>query len=290
MLATASVTAERLWRYQDNHLVIGANCGLLGDYRLAAGPRALGNGVTQASGLSFDEERQHLYLVANAPPRLLELDADGALLRSVELRGFDDTEGVAYLGADRFALLSERQRRLFRFKLAPDTAMLDVGAAVSYPLPSGGIPNRGPEGISFDADSGRLYLVYESHPRRVLRVDWPPAGPGLDLTEPWEAEARPWFGLRNLSGVQIHAESGHLLVLSRKSRVIVEFTPEGREVGRLYLKAGSAGLQERIAHPEGIAISSDGRLFVCGEPDLLYEFRPQSVGAVDGPRSEPAGS
>ena len=76
----------------------------------------------------------------------------------------------------------------------------------------------------------------------------------------------------SLSGIHYHGSTGHLFVLSRLSRVVVEFTQDGEEVGRLYLKAGSAGLEAPIDAPEGIAISEDGTLFICGEPNLLYIF------------------
>jgi len=58
---------------------------------------------------------------------------------------------------------------------------------------------------------------------------------------------------------------------------VVEFTLDGREVGRLYLKGGSAGLSRAIGKPEGLTIAPDGTLYVCGEPNQLYIFAPAAA-------------
>ena len=71
--------------------------------------------------------------------------------------------------------------------------------------------------------------------------------------------------------------SSHLFLLSRQSRAVVEFTQDGKEIGRFSLKAVSAGLRHQFGSPEGITITPDGRLFICSEPNSLYEFTPPAA-------------
>ena len=77
-----------------------------------------------------------------------------------------------------------------------------------------------------------------------------------------------------MSDIYYDPDTGHLFVLSRRSKAVVEYTLEGHEVGRLYLKAGSAGLTRAIGKPEGLTISPDGTLYICGEPNQLFLFAP----------------
>ena len=65
-----------------------------------------------ASGLTFRPESRSLFLVINSPTRMVEIDLQGKIKRSIQLAGFEDTEGVAYLGRDRFGILDERRRHL----------------------------------------------------------------------------------------------------------------------------------------------------------------------------------
>jgi len=64
------------------------------------------------SGLTYDERRDHLWGVVNNPEELLALDKEGGFLARYPLRGFQDVEGVTYLGDDLLVVTEERKQAL----------------------------------------------------------------------------------------------------------------------------------------------------------------------------------
>jgi uncharacterized protein YjiK len=64
------------------------------------------------SGLTYDERRGHLWAVVNNPEELLALGRDGEFIARYPLQGFEDVEGVTYLGDDLLVLTEERQQAL----------------------------------------------------------------------------------------------------------------------------------------------------------------------------------
>ena len=70
-------------------------------------------GVTQNfSGLSYDDDREQIWAVVNKPEQLLRLSPEGELLGRYPLSGFEDVEGVTYLGDGILLLAEERQHAL----------------------------------------------------------------------------------------------------------------------------------------------------------------------------------
>ena len=133
--------------------------------------------------------------------------------------------------------------------------------------------NDGLEGVAFDPHRRRFFCVKEKKPSRVYEI---PMGtePGKfgRPTCPWNAEEKADWQLDDLSDLHFDPASGHLLVLSDKSRAVVECTPDGKMVARLSLGKGNAGLSATIPKAEGITMDASARLYVCSEPNLLYVF------------------
>ena len=75
------------------------------------------------------------------------------------------------------------------------------------------------------------------------------------------------------SGLTFCAKTRSLFLVINGACQIVESTEEGKEVGRLPLLAGSAGLSETVPQAEGLALDDQGTLYVCSEPNLLYIFK-----------------
>lgn len=285
-LGIASVSL--LWAigwYEETHVVFEVNSGMLADYRLVGQPLPVGKGARQCSGLTFDEEHQHLFAVIGAPPGLIELDLQGQELRRISLVGFQDTEGVAYLGDGRFAVVEERRGVVDFFSLDEHSERVDKASVKSLRiLPEPG-SNRGLEGIAYARDQQLLFFIKERLPRRLIRMPYPPPSTGeVPLSDPWDMEERPWWGLRSLSDLYYDQLTQHLLVLSARSKAVVEFTLGGEEVGRLSLKAGSAGLKRPAWSAEGITMSPDRTLYICGEENELFVFKPHAVNRTSLPK------
>ena len=244
-----------------------------------------------ASGLTFRPESRSLFLVINSPTRMVEIDLQGKVKRSIRLAGFEDTEGVAYLGQDRFGILDERRRHLcvvhvektarsIKFsdlKRVENTAPPEQGGwyLLVDPKPT---PNVGLEGLSFDKENRRFFIVKEKNPRKFFHVT---LGPDPDsvpmITEPWKKSRLKSLRQKDLSGVHFHSATRQLLVMSHESRNIVQCSLDGRPVSRLSLDVGSAGLKRAIPQAEGITMDDRQVLYVLSEPNLFYVFKPPST-------------
>jgi len=244
----------------------------LEQYTLKAGPIRIEGAPDNCSGVTFCPESRTLFVIQNKPTRITELDLDGRPKGRIELTGFDDTEDLVYLGPTRFAVVEERRRTLCLVSIPAAAAAAAYGSAQKALVDPGEADNVGLEGVAYDAAGQRFFVVKEKNPRRIYTLPLPaPGAKAPAVSQPWDIQAAS-LGCDDLSGIYYHAGTGHLLLLSDESQCVVEATTDGQEVGRLSLKAGSAGLAEDARQPEGIAMDDQGRLYICSEPDRLYIF------------------
>nr|WP_320114967.1 SdiA-regulated domain-containing protein [uncultured Desulfuromonas sp.] len=251
--------------------VTGPNLGLE-HYQLVAPPIDLGPTIHNASGITYHPGSDRLFVVLNGPTVLLELDRSGQLQRRIELRGFEDTEGITWLQEDRFALVEERRRRIVFVTIQPQTTCINYAQCRHVEIDPQPAQNKGLEGITWDHRNQQFFVVKEKNPRRVYRVALPHAqNESLTIDTPWDAQ-RQALGLHDLSDLYLHQSTDNLLILSDESRSIVEVDALGRERSRLWLERGRAGLDHDIEQPEGLTFDAQGRLYVCSEPNRLYIF------------------
>jgi len=243
----------------------------LDKYTLRQGPITLDGVQNNASGLTFNPDTKTLFLVLNGPTEIFELTLDGTVRRRIVLSGFSDTEGIAYIEGDTYAVVEERDCAVRLFKVSEATNVLRSTAATVDVMANPTKSNTGLEGITLDRHRNRLLVVKEKVPRRICEVPLPTTGGGRDIVDPWDAE-KDSLDMSDLAGVHYHAGTRHLLILSHESKCIVECTTDGREIGRLSLRRGSAGLSQHIPQPEGITMDDRGTLYICSEPNLLYIF------------------
>ena len=262
-----------IWLYF-NYSLFDNNEGYLADFALSDGPIRISNTTRQASGLAYNPDNHQLYLIMNSPTQINVLTEEGQIIRNIELRGFDDTEGITYLGNDQFAVISEGKGHISWFKIYPETSIItkDLNKTITlFDHPQG---NTGLEGVTYSKDTGQLFVVKERNPKKIYAVNWPISDIKSPIIKnPWDAEAMPWWFVRSFSGITYHPETEHLFVLSRRSRRIIEYTLAGKEVGSFSLKKGAATDYKRIKKAEGIVLSPNGTLYVCGEPSKLYIFK-----------------
>jgi uncharacterized protein YjiK len=244
----------------------------LGKYVLKAGPLEIGGARKNASGVTYNPDTKTLFVVTNKPKQIFEIGLDGKHLRTIDLSGFSDTEGIAYLGEGTFAVAEEKRRCLCVFKIDADTKSVDHGKtarACVDPEPGG---NSGTEGVAYDPAGRVFYAAKEKSPRKIYRLSRQSLEKGRpEVTNPWDAE-KDDLKLKDISDLCWHAPTGNLLVLSHESACLVECTPEGKEVSRLSLAAGSAGLRKAVPQAEGITVDTEGTIYVCSEPRQIYIF------------------
>ena len=244
----------------------------LSRYKLTGTPITLPGVTNNASGLTFNTDTGTLFAIINNPEQLIELNTKGEILRTIALKGFEDTEGLAYLGNQQFAIIEERKRAIIIVSITSQTITLELASQRSIALPVSSANNNGFEGITTDPSSGRLYIVNEKSPRQLIQIDgFTTNQPNLSVSMPLDLEHKP-MGNKDFSGVYFNAEFQTLLLLSDESKLLTEVDLSGQINSQLRLKAGHAGLTESIPQAEGITLDNEGALYILSEPNLLYRF------------------
>lgn len=255
-------------------------------YRVELEAKPVAGVEINLSGLAYDPQLELLWAVTNGPNELLALSRDGDLLRRYNLDGFHDVEAVSYVGDGRLVLAEERRRSLVvvdvpmdeNGQLSPDGAL----ERESYPaltLALGKGDNKGFEGLAYDLAGDRLFVAKERDPRQLLEVgglskslqgDF-----SLHVTDLYEKVEDKLFAT-DLSSVVFDQRSGHLVLLSDESKLLIEMTDSGKVVSFRSLAGGFGGLREGIPQAEGVTIDDQGDLFVVSEPNLFYRFTPET--------------
>jgi len=253
----------------------------LTDYTRTIGPLTL-EGPDQASGITHQPETDTFYVVTNTSHRLHEFSTDfSTRLRTISLdNGPTDTEDVAYLGNDRFAIVVE-DNEVYVVTIAAGAVTADLGAAeveryvVSAPPATF---NVGFEGVAWQPGvgiGGRFYVCQEGGgnvPIRVLSFlrqnaagTYDYSNGTLTVDEPWNAVTALGAEMIDLSGVAFDVESNTLLVLSHESSKIVRVVPDTGEILEQRSLQGSPQY-------EGITFATGGRLVVVSEPNWVEVY------------------
>jgi uncharacterized protein YjiK len=247
----------------------------LPDYRVQVEARALAGVDNNLSGLAWDERRDQLWAVINNPPELLALSRDGELRARWPLHGFEDVEDVAYLGDNLLVLAEERRGALVVVPVPDQSAPLQRADYRALTLGLHGAENSGFEGLAYDSDGDRLFVAKEHSPRKLYEI----RGLRSSLDGRFDLQVidrEEWIRdsviARDLSALHFDASSGHLLLLSDESRLVMELNREGQLVSFRSLQGGLGGLERSVPQAEGMTMDADGALYLASEPNLFYRF------------------
>ncbi|WP_009396710.1 SdiA-regulated domain-containing protein [Pseudomonas bharatica] len=244
----------------------------LPDYQVDIDAKVLpGMEDDEASDLSYHPGRKTLFAVMGKNPFLVELNLDGDVLRKIPLHGWSNPEGVAVLADGRLAITDERQHSLTLVSLDDATTELNIKDFPHYDLGPSANQNKGFEGIAWDPAQQRLILGEERPPKLF---SWRTDGRS-DLAGTKQELANDDLDLRNLSGLGVDPRTGHLLVLSADSNMLLELDKQGEQVSFMTLLGGFNGLKNRIPRAEGVAMDEAGTLYMVSEPNLFYRFHKQ---------------
>ena len=255
-------------------------------YRVELDAKTVPGVDNNLSGLTFDPDLNLLWAVTNGPNELLALSRDGDVERRYSLDGFHDVEAVSYAGNGQLVIAEERRQSLVVVdvpiaedgKLSPDRPLSrDQYPALTLAL--GKEDNKGLEGLAYDLKGDRLFVTKERDPRQLLEV----SGLRASLAGGFSLHVRDLSSLvkdkvfaTDLSSVVFDQQSGHLILLSDESKLLIEMTDEGKVVSFRSLARGFAGLLKGIPQAEGVTIDDEGYLYVVSEPNLFYRFTQES--------------
>lgn len=255
-----------------------AEAGLgLPQYRVRVEARPVANVAGNLSGLSYDDDRQQLWAVLNNPPELLSMSTEGEVLERHALEGFQDVEGVAYLGDDLLLLADERRQELVAVPRPTRSGPLQRAdyRALTLDLGNPERKNSGFEGLGYDRTGDRLFVVKEHSPRKLYEIRGLKASLQGDFNLA-VIDRDAWIRHKNfvsdLSSVEFDPRSGHLLLLSDASQLMMELGMDGQPFGYRSLWRASAGLEQSVPQAEGAALDGRGNLYLVSEPNLFYVF------------------
>ena len=232
------------------------------------------------SGLTYSAPTGTLFAVTNSPPAVAEISTKGQLLRLLPLHGIQDTEGIAHIQGDWFAIADERHNRIHWVQIGPHQRDVQAQPQHMLPLDGSAIHNFALEGLGWDTRHQQLLAVQEKWPLRVLAVQTPwangtPQIPQSAVHE-WPFDSPVGMPSTDAASIEADPRTGNMLLLGEESSVLYEYTPGGRLLGLMPLWADMNGLDDYIPQPEGVALDADGSLYIVSEPNLFYRFDKKS--------------
>lgn len=253
----------------------------LPDYQVAVDAQPVATVDDNLSGLTFDERRDHLWAVVNSPEELLALGKDGSFIARYPLEGFEDVEGITYLGDDLLVVVEERSHTVVIMPVPTQPGALRREDFQSFTVGTPSGDNEGFEGVGYDRAGDRLFVVKEHSPRELFEIQGIKASLGGPLN-PTIIDRSDWIvgkGMASdLASVHFDEHTRHLLLLSDEAKMMLELDSEGGLVSFRSLWRGLAGLGSSVPQAEGMTLDDQGNLYLVSEPNLFYSFqRPDTA-------------
>jgi uncharacterized protein YjiK len=280
--AVGAVAHYRLWDQQLSFWLVEAQASaaarqasvwLPGYKAVLQGKPLQGLEDDEVSGLTYRAASNSLFTVTGKHPQLVELTLDGQVMRRIDLLGFANPEGVEVLDDDRLAIIDERKRTLTTFKLDELTQRLDFAELASFDLGFADAGNKGFEGIAWDSRHARVLLGKERGPLGLFSLPFPGEDGAAGVLQALNAES---LFVRDISSLSYDARTGHSLVLSDESQLLLEVDASGHPVSFISLARGMNGLKQGIGQAEGVTLDADGTIYIVSEPNLFYVLRKTS--------------
>ena len=244
----------------------------LPDYRVVIDAKLLpGMEKDEASDLSYNPQTKTLFSVMGKNPFLVELTLQGDVLRKMPLVGWSNPEGLTVMENGLMAIVDEREHMLSIVKVDAETRELKRDDFPKYDLGPSKDQNKAFEAITWDARNQQLLLGEERPPALFT---WKSDGSQTLKGDKQKLDSDE-LDLRNLSALAIDPRTGHTLVLSADSHLLLELDEKGEQVSFMTLLGGFNGLKKTIPRAEGVTMDEAGTLYMVSEPNLFYRFEKQ---------------
>lgn len=226
----------------------------------------------EASDLAYNPLTKTLFSVMGKNPFLVELTLDGEVLRKMPLVGWSNPEGLTVMENGLLAIVDEREHMLSIVKVDANTTALKIDDFPKYDLGPSKNQNKAFEAVAWDPRRQQLVLGEERPPQLFV---WKSNGSQV-LTGEKQKVPSDELDLRNLSALSVDPRTGHMLVLSADSHMLLELDELGEQVSFMTLLRGFNGLKDTIPRAEGVAIDEHGTLYMVSEPNLFYRFEKKA--------------
>lgn len=227
------------------------------------------SGLTEPSGLAFDDASGVFWVVSDDSEWLYRLDAGGTKNGAgPRIGGLEDAEGIALDRArNRLLVLSESAAAILAIGLdaSPTVSVHRIsgmdGRARLAPHLDAGAPALSPEGLTVDPSTGRVFVVNEDSPRLLIEIT-----PNLaEIAAVTPLSAAAGFAVPGVedsrldaSGIAFDAARGAFWITSDVGRSV--FLWNGRSPAlRFELRWTHHGKSHTVHNAEGVALAPDGR-------------------------------
>lgn len=225
----------------------------------------------EASDVTYNPQTKTLFAVMGKNPFLVELTLQGDVLRKMPLVGWSNPEGVSFMENGLLAITDERSHTLSIVHVDADTRELKESDFPHYDLGLSKNQNKGFEAVVWDPRNQQLVLGEERPPALFT---WKSDGTPV-LKGDKQIHTSDELDLRNLSALAIDPRTGHMLVLSADSHLLLELDEKGQQVSFMTLLGGFNGLKNTIPRAEGVTMDEAGNVYMVSEPNLFYRFEKQ---------------
>jgi len=204
--------------------------------------------VTEPSGLDLTYDETGFWVVSDENSSVYLIDSWGKEIKSFKVNGYD-LEGITVIDKARLAVVLERTREV----VVLDTSGTELMRAK---LELTGELNSGLEGITYDPEQKKFYLVNEKDPILLLTLDENLAELSRDTLK----------FLKDASGIYFDSADNKLWILSDENQMIVKTNLSGNEIYEKYVI--------KVEQPEGITFNKEGnRLYLVSDiQGSLYVF------------------
>ena len=245
--------------------------------RTPGGPNLL---AQEASAITYDRDRGTLFVLGDGGTAIVEVSLTGTLIGSMTLSGFDDPEGLTYIGNGQFVMAEERNRYANLFSYRAGSTLTTAGAQrVQLGTTIGNIGN---EGISYDPLTGGYIVVKEKQPEGIFQttIDFaagtasngsPSTVLSANLFNPSLAGLADFadvYALSNLASLRGRPEESHLIVLSQESGRLINIDRLGNVSSSLLIGASDPGTPLQVTmdqQHEGVTMDDAGNIYIVSE-------------------------
>jgi len=235
--------------------------GLVGKEKrlaFAISPISISHIEENLSGVTWNPTTGTLFAITNSPQAIHELSPEGMLLRSIRLDGFSDTEDIAHMGGDLFAVVEERRGFIRLIRITDTTTSIRIEDSSGIDLGSHHEDNKGFESLLFDPSSRTLLTMRELPPYELVSVTL------NENNEPENIRRDPIsLDVRDVAALS-RDRAGNLWILSESSSCLILLDKEGRTRNSLSIRGGAIPFE-----PEGLTFGEDGNVFIVGEPNIF---------------------
>ena len=236
----------------------------LDDYTSSFSTNDLPVATIDVSGVTYSSTTDSLFVIINGTPTIYEYTLGGDWVRTVNMNGFIDTEGIDWMYGNTFAVTQERSPYdIITFPLDQSTTTLAKSEGTVITPNFTCTTNLCMEGISYDVANDWFYVVSEKQAAggsggRVFKVEMD--GTATEYTTLGTALSDA--GYTDLADIAYDPVSTNFFLLSEENNTIIEATTTGTIINTFAVDTGI------FTQPEGLDFTPDGdSMFIVGEAD-----------------------